>query len=131
MKQRCSNPNMRNWKNYGGRGIFVCLEWLNDPRPFVYWALRNGWRKGLTVERVDNDGPYSPENCTIATYKTQNRNNQQTKLTQLDVDEIHRRLELGEFGSHIARDFGVTKQTIYEIKRGHIWTDPGIQQPVG
>src|SRR6185436_5974652 len=58
IKDRCTNPNEKWFHNYGGRGIVVCVEWMTNFVPFREWALANGYRDNLTIERIDNDGPY-------------------------------------------------------------------------
>lgn len=63
MKQRCHNPNAHNFKHYGARGIAVCAAWLNDAEAFVTWALANGWKQGMQIHRINNDGDYSSDNC--------------------------------------------------------------------
>lgn len=74
MVSRCYNPTDISYRNYGKRGIIVCNEWRYNPKTFIEWAQINGWKRGLTIERKDNDKGYSPYNCCFATYKEQAMN---------------------------------------------------------
>jgi len=87
MKQRCFNPKNHGYKDYGGRGIKVCDEWLN-PEPFLKWALENGYKKGLTIERIDNDGDYEPANCRWATQKEQKVNHRRNRHFEINGEKM-------------------------------------------
>lgn len=77
MKQRCLNPKCQAYKNYGGRGITVCKEWMNF-EPFLDWCKRNGWKKGLALDREDNEKGYAPDNCRFVTPQVNNNNTRKT-----------------------------------------------------
>ena len=79
MKRRCYDKNVKNFNKYGGRGIKVCEEWLNDFLSFYNWAISNGYRDDvergkLTLDRIDNNKGYYPDNCRWVNQKIQNRN---------------------------------------------------------
>lgn len=82
MKRRCYNYRCDDYENYHDRGITICDEWLNDNTTFFKWALSNGYEKGLSIDRIDNNKGYSPDNCRWAT-ATEHANNMQNSIRLL------------------------------------------------
>ena len=74
MVKRCYNQYSFAYKDYGGRGISVCDDWKNDFKTFYDWALDNGYAENLTIDRIDVNGNYDPNNCRFTDFKHQARN---------------------------------------------------------
>lgn len=111
MKRRCYNPKNIRYALYGGRGITVCDEWKNDYVAFRSWALENGYADNLTIDRIDNDKGYSPENCRWATSNEQENNMSRNHLLSYH-GETH---TLSEW----ANILGITYSTIsHRVSRG-------------
>lgn len=82
MIERCYNQNCKAYHNYGGRGIMVCEEWLRSIDSFIQFALSHGWNSKLSIDRIDNDGDYEPDNVRFVTAKENCRNKRnQTRIT--------------------------------------------------
>ena len=80
IKERCFNETYHRFSEYGGRGIVMCDEWKNDFPAFYTWAMKAGYKEGLTIERIDVNGNYCPENCTWVSPKEQYNNMRKTTL---------------------------------------------------
>lgn len=104
MKQRCANPNKRDFKYYGARGISVCEEWRQDFWNFYHWAMLNGYKDGLTIERVDYDGNYEPSNCKWIKATEQQRNMRTNRVFEV----FGRRFTLTE----LCRLYGQPRSTV-------------------
>lgn len=80
IRQRCLNTNNSRYKDYGGRGISMCNEWLEDFMSFYNWAISNGYSDQLSIDRIDVNGNYEPSNCRWATASEQNKNQRRWKV---------------------------------------------------
>lgn len=81
MKSRVLNKNNQRFLDYGDRGIIICSDWINDFMSFYNWAINNGYKEGLTIDRENNDGNYEPSNCRWVTDYIQNRNKRKLMIT--------------------------------------------------
>lgn len=121
IRSRCSNKNRPSYKNYGGRGISVCDEWFNFNH-FYDWAISNGYKVGLDIDRTNNDGNYEPSNCRFVTRTVNMRNSRQAKLTMKEANEIrliYKKSSLTQ--TEIGKLYGVTFGTISHIVNNRTW----------
>lgn len=126
MKQRCLNPSNHKYPRYGGRGIRICPEWM-EIEGFRTWA-EIGWRPGLTIDRIDNNGNYGPENCRWVTTAENSRKKSTTKLDMAQAQQIRWLLSLGADEYKVAKEFGVTHGTVWFIKKNKVHMPEGERQ---
>lgn len=107
MHSRCENPNTPKFKNHGGRGIKVCNEWSGEDGliNFNKWALENGYSDDLSIDRIDNDGNYEPNNCRWATYNEQQLNRRNTIL--IETNGVEKQIK------DIASETGLSVDTLW------------------
>lgn len=121
MKQRCYNPKNNRYKDYGGRGIDICNEWLEDSLKFMIWSYENGYSENLTIDRIDVNKGYSPENCRWITAKEQMFNT--TRNVYIEKDGL--KLTLTEW----ANKLNINPKTL-DKRRRLGWSDEDILKPV-
>ena len=108
MLVRCNNKNSKSYKDYGGRGIFVCDEWKTSFENFYSWATENGYKEGLEIDRINNDKEYSPNNCRIVNREDNANNKRNTRMITInnetktakewsEISGISRRLIIDRF----------------------------------
>ena len=111
IKDRCNNPNNTHYKNYGKRGIKICKDWSDDFKSFYDWAINNGYKEGLSIERLDVNKGYSPDNCSWIPFNEQERNKTTTKLFIYNNKEY----TIPE----LAKLFNKHEQTLYSYYHRH------------
>lgn len=130
MRHRCYNKNDTHYSIYGGRGIKVCQEWKDNFSIFKEWALNNGYQDDLTIDRIDSNGDYCPENCRWATYEQQANNTSKNKYIEYK-GEIHTLSEWCKIldlpYDRIKQRFNVchmTPEEAFELPKGTIVNKP-------
>lgn len=106
MKERCYNPNNKNYSIYGGRGIKICKEWLEDFINFYEWAIKNGYTEKLTIDRIDVNGNYEPSDCRWATQREQCNNWRRNII--IDYKGHHGTI------AEVARELNIKYTTLYQ-----------------
>ena len=87
IKQRCCNSKSVFFNYYGGRGIKICDEWLNDFKKFYDWSVKNGYDGKLSIDRINNDGNYEPHNCRWANPKIQSTNRRTNRIIEINGEK--------------------------------------------
>ena len=110
MYDRCYSPKCPAYKNYGGRGIKICDEWLRDRTKFYQFAIDNGWKRGLETDRKDNDGDYEPSNVHFITRRENGWNKRNTRksaegipLAKIYAEASNPTVTYGTFATRVAR----------------------------
>lgn len=110
MIQRCYNPSSTFYNCYGGRGVEVCDEWRHNRKAFKEWALSNGYLDNLTLDRIDNNGDYTPLNCRWVTMK-ENCNNRRSNHYVTAFGETH---SLSEWSEKLGISYNTLKKRIID-----------------
>lgn len=123
MINRCTRQKFRQWKDYGGRGITVCDEWINDYSVFKEWAIQNGYSDDLTIDRINNDGNYEPTNCRWVSMKHQMNNKSNNHL--INYNGCTKTL------TEWAEELGIPRHTLSErINKRHLPIEKAFEQKV-
>lgn len=119
MRQRCMNPNSDKWKWYGGRGIKICDRWSD----YAMFLEDMGERpEGKTIDRIDNDGDYEPNNCHWATQLEQTRKQSKNTLNEITVIQLRIDRASGMTYQAIAEKYGISKTSAHRCAVGKTWS---------
>ena len=105
MRSRCNKPSHPDYPRYGARGIKVCEEWDNSFQPFYNWSMSNGYRENLSIDRIDNESNYSPDNCRWVDTNVQNNNTRRNHYITYNGET----LTIGQW----SKKQGINKHTLY------------------
>ena len=120
IKQRCLNKNNKDFQYYGGRGITICPEWL-EFIPFRNWALNNGYKENLEIDRINTNDNYEPSNCRFLTHKENIRNRRNTINMQI-ANEIRGLYATGDYiQQELAEKYNMNQQNISKIVNNKVW----------
>jgi hypothetical protein len=120
MRKRCNGENSKQFADYGGRGIYISEEW-NDFTKFQEWSHHNGYQEGLTLDRINNDGPYSPENCRWVDMVVQSNNTRRN--VRATIRGVTRTI------SEHSKIYNIKQATMsYRYRQG--WRDEELIKPV-
>lgn len=120
MVARCYKDYCKDYKNYGARGIKICDEWLNNIDSFIEWSLNNGYNmySNLSIDRIDNDGDYTPENCHWVPQSINCRKTRRSKLSYQDAEKIR---ELFNNGTYSRKELQASKGHLSAVLRRDVW----------
>lgn len=122
MLQRTSNPKKEGYERYGGRGIKVCEEWQDDFQNFYSWAMANGYTDKLTIDRIDVNGDYCPENCRWVDAKTQMNNRRSNKVFTIGGKT--------KTVAQWAEQYGIDRYTVYNRLRLGWSIERALTEPI-
>ena len=123
MKSRCFHKYNKRYMRYGGRGITICKKWLDDRGLFYSWAKSHGYKRGLEIDRINNDGDYSPKNCRFVSQIENARNKGNVKLNVEKILKIRQMIKSEIPLKIIASKFEVSRKTVNNVKLGSSWGD--------
>ena len=121
MKTRCTNPNYDKYQYYGGKGISICDEWMKSYKVFEEWAITHGYNDDLTLDRIDTDGNYTPQNCRWVSRKDQANN--RTSNHYITYNGETKTLQAW------ANQYGITSNTLYRRIRDGWPLNKAIETP--
>lgn len=134
IKKRCNNTGDISFKWYGAKGIKICLQWADSFESFYHWCIKNGWEKGLSIDRKDCTKDYSPENCTFVTrsFNSKKRHqdspanhkehmNPNAKLTKESIKQLRNDLINNHKVKELSSIYKISRTQIYRIKNGSEW----------